>query len=162
MSLQNLTIKSQEILQQAQQLAFNAQNTNIETEHILKALLNDKDSPVEFLVKKNNVNLNYVEEKLEESIKKLPKVSGAEPAQSLSREANNILLRSSAALKTFKDEFVTCGGVSLREVNLQTMESNKIKGLYFAGGSVHPGGGIPLCLKSAEIMSGLVEKDLKK
>ena len=107
MSLQNLTIKSQEILQQAQQLAFNAENTNIETEHILKALLNDKDSPVEFLVKKNNVNLNYVEEKLDEAIKKLPKVSSAEPAQSLSREANNILLRSSAALKTFKDEFVS-------------------------------------------------------
>ena len=107
MSLQNLTIKSQEILQQAQQLAFNAGNTNIETEHILKALLNDKDSPVEFLMKKNNVNLNYVEEKLAESINKLPKVSNGEPAQALSREANNILLRSSAALKTFKDEFVS-------------------------------------------------------
>jgi len=52
MALQNLTIKSQEILQQAQQLAFNAQNTSIETEHLLKALLDDKDSPVEFLVKK--------------------------------------------------------------------------------------------------------------
>ena len=107
MALQNLTIKSQEILQQAQQLAFNAKNTNIETEHILKALLDDKDSAVEFLVKKNNVNLNYVEDKLEEAIKKLPKISAGEPAQSLSREANNVLLRSSATLKTFKDEFVS-------------------------------------------------------
>jgi len=107
MALQNLTIKSQEILQQAQQLAFNAQNTNIETEHILQALLEDKDSPVEFLVKKNNVNLNYLEEKLAAAISKLPKVSGGEPAQALSREANNVLLRSSATLKTFKDEFVS-------------------------------------------------------
>ncbi|MEP7254825.1 MAG: AAA family ATPase, partial [Ferruginibacter sp.] len=107
MSLQNLTIKSQEILQQAQQLAFNAGNTNIETEHILKALLNDKDSPVEFLLKKNNVNVNYVDEKLDEAIQKLSKVSGGEPAQSLSREANNLLLRSAAALKIFKDEFVS-------------------------------------------------------
>ena len=107
MALQNLTIKSQEILQQAQQLAFNAQNTNIETEHLLKALLEDKDSPVEFLVKKNNVNLNYLEEKLDAAINKLPKVSGGEPAQALSREANNVLLRSSATLKTFKDEFVS-------------------------------------------------------
>ena len=49
MSTQNLTIKSQEILQQAQQLAFTAGNANIETEHILKALLNDKDSPVAFV-----------------------------------------------------------------------------------------------------------------
>ncbi|HMI78342.1 MAG TPA: Clp protease N-terminal domain-containing protein, partial [Ferruginibacter sp.] len=107
MALQNLTIKSQEILQQAQQLAFNANNANIETEHILKALLDDKDSPVDFLLKKNNVNVNYVEDKLDESIQKLPKVSGGEPAQSLSREANNVLLRSDATLKTFKDEFVS-------------------------------------------------------
>jgi len=107
MSLQNLTIKSQEILQQAQQLGFTANNAHIESEHILKALLNDKDSPVEFLLKKNNVNVNYVEEKLDAAILKLPKVSGGEPAQSLSREANNVLLRSTATLKTFKDEFVS-------------------------------------------------------
>ncbi len=107
MSTQNLTIKSQEILQQAQQLAFDADNSNIETEHILKALLNDKDSPVEFLLKKNNVNIPYVDEKLEAAIQKLPKISGGEPAQSLSRDANNMLLRSTATLKTFKDEFVS-------------------------------------------------------
>ena len=107
MSIQNLTIKSQEILQQAQQLAFNAGNTNIESEHILKALLNDKDSPIEFLLKKNNVNVNYVEEKLGEALHKLSRLSGGEPAQSLSRDANNILLRSTATLKTFKDEFVS-------------------------------------------------------
>ena len=40
--------------------------------------------------------------------------------------------------------------------------THKIKGLYFAGGSVHPGGGIPLCLKSAKIMSELVMDDIKK
>jgi predicted Rossmann fold flavoprotein len=34
---------------------------------------------------------------------------------------------------TFKEEFVTCGGVSLKEVNMQTMESQKVKGIYFAG-----------------------------
>lgn len=39
--------------------------------------------------------------------------------------------------------------------------SKSIKGLYFVGGSVHPGGGIPLCLKSAKIMSDIVAKDVK-
>lgn len=107
MSIQNLTIKSQEILQESQQLAFTAGNANIETEHVLKALLNDKDSPVEFLLKKNNVNVNYVEEKLEAAIQKLPKVTNGEPAQALSRDANNVLLRANASLKTFKDEFVS-------------------------------------------------------
>ncbi|MBK6634515.1 MAG: ATP-dependent chaperone ClpB [Chitinophagaceae bacterium] len=107
MSTQNLTIKSQEILQQAQQLAFTANNSNIETEHVLKAMFNDKDSPVEYLLKKNNVNVAYVDEKLEASIQKLPKISGGEPAQSLSRDANNVLLRATATLKTFNDEFVS-------------------------------------------------------
>ncbi len=107
MSLQNLTIKSQEILQQAQQLAFTAGNANIETEHLLKAMLNDKDSPIEYLLKKNNINVNYVDEKLNAAIQKLPKVSGGEPAQALSRDANNVLLRATTSLKTFKDEFVS-------------------------------------------------------
>jgi len=107
MSLQNLTIKSQEILQQAQQLAFTANNSNIETEHILKAMMNDNDSPVEYLLKKNNVNVNYVDEKLDAAIEKLPKITSGEPAQSLSRDANNVLLRSASTLKTFNDEFVS-------------------------------------------------------
>jgi ATP-dependent Clp protease ATP-binding subunit ClpB len=107
MSLQNLTIKSQEILQQAQQLAFNDNHSFIENEHILQALLNDKDSAIDFLLKKNNVNVNYVEEKLKTALTKLPKTTGASAAQSLSREANNVILRSSSTLKTFSDEFVS-------------------------------------------------------
>ncbi len=107
MSLQNLTIKSQEILQQAQQLAFNEGNSFIESEHILLALLGDKDSSIDFLLKKNNVNTNYIEEKTREAIKKLPKTAGGQPAQSLNRDANNVLLRSSSTLKTFNDEFVS-------------------------------------------------------
>ncbi|MBS1511382.1 MAG: ATP-dependent chaperone ClpB [Bacteroidetes bacterium] len=106
MSLQNLTIKSQERIQHAQQLAFNNNNANIETEHMLQALLDDDDSPIEFLLKKNNVNINFVETKLVESIKKLAKASGAEPAQNVSRDLNNVLLRSGNVLKQFNDEFV--------------------------------------------------------
>src|SRR5258706_7508000 len=106
MNLGNFTIKAAEAFQQAQQLAFNAKNPNIETEHILKALLEQEDSPVEYLLKKNNVTLNLVDSKLGELIGKLPSVSG-EPAQSISREANSVVLRAGAALKQFKDEFVT-------------------------------------------------------
>ena len=106
MNLGNFTIKAAEAFQQAQQLAFNAQNPNIETEHILKALLEQQDSPVEYLLKKNNVTLNLVDSKLEELIKKLPATT-AEPAQSISREANSVVLRAGALLKQFGDEFVT-------------------------------------------------------
>ena len=106
MNLNNYTIKAAEVVQNAQQLAFNNKNPNIETEHILQALLSMEDSPVEYLLKKNNVTINLVETKLEELIKKLP-VTTAEPAQMMGRDANSVLLRAGATLKTFGDEFIT-------------------------------------------------------
>jgi ATP-dependent Clp protease ATP-binding subunit ClpB len=106
MNLGNFTIKAAEAFQQAQQLAFNSQNPNIETEHVLKALLEQEDSPVEYLLKKNNVTVNLLENKLQEAIDKLPK-SGGDAAQMISREVNNVVLRAGASLKQFGDEFVT-------------------------------------------------------
>src|SRR5258705_4738700 len=107
MNLGNFTIKAAEAIQAAQQLAFNSQNPNIETEHILKALLDDQDSPVDYLLKKNNVTINLVESKLDELISKLPKTTSGDPAQSVSRDANNVILRAGAVVKQFNDEFVT-------------------------------------------------------
>ncbi|MDI3320438.1 ATP-dependent chaperone ClpB [Pinibacter soli] len=107
MNLNNFTIKAQEAIAQAQQLAFNSNNPNIETEHLLQALLKDQDSLIEFLLKKNNVNINFVETKLNESIQRLPKMQGGEPAQNISKDANNVVLRAGAGLKTFGDEFVS-------------------------------------------------------
>ncbi len=106
MNLGNFTIKAAEAFQQAQQLAFNAQHPNIETEHILKALLEQQDSPVDYLLKKNNVTVNLVDTKLDELISKLPTTSG-EGGQSISRDANSVVLRAGAALKQFNDEFIT-------------------------------------------------------
>ena len=106
MNLGNFTIKAAEAVQQAQQLAFNAKNPNIETEHILKALLDQKDSPVEYLLKKNNVTVNLVEAKVSERMAKLPRTEG-DAGQALGRDANQALLRAGSLLKTFGDEFVT-------------------------------------------------------
>ena len=106
MNLGNLTVQAAEIVQQAQQIAYSHQNPNIETEHILKALLENSDSPVGYLLKKNNVTLNLLQSKLDELINKLPIISG-EPAQQISREANNVMLRAGALIKQFKDEFIT-------------------------------------------------------
>src|SRR3569623_1383645 len=107
MNLNNYTIKAQEVIQQSQQQAFNAGNPNIENEHLLKALLEQEDSPVEYLLKKNNVTINLVESKLDEQLNRLPKANGAEPAQTVSRDLNNALLRANNVLKQFGDEFVT-------------------------------------------------------
>ncbi len=83
MNLNNFTIKAQEAIAKSQQLAFDGSNPTIDTDHLLKALLSEEDSLVEFLLKKNNVNVAFVESKLDESLQKLPKVSGGEPAQAI-------------------------------------------------------------------------------
>ncbi len=107
MNLNNYTIKAQETIHAAQQIAFNDNNPSIETNHLLKALLKDEDSPVEYLLKKNNVNIKYLEGKLDESINRLPKISGGQPAQSLGRDLNNALLKANTTLKQFGDEFLS-------------------------------------------------------
>jgi ATP-dependent Clp protease ATP-binding subunit ClpB len=108
MNLNNFTIKAQEAIAAAQQIAFNYSHVNIESEHILKSLLDQEDSPVEYLLKKNNVTLNLLESKLEESLQRLPKVTGGTaPAQTIGRDANNIILKAGSNLKTFGDEFIS-------------------------------------------------------
>ena len=107
MNLNQYTIKAQEAIQAAQQLAYNNGNASIETAHLLKAILLDKDSSTEFLLKKNNVNPTLILQKAEELIQTLAKQQSGEPASNLSRDMNAVLLKSNGALKTFGDEFVT-------------------------------------------------------
>jgi ATP-dependent Clp protease ATP-binding subunit ClpB len=107
MNLNQYTIKAQEAVQTAQQLAYNNQHANIETAHLLKAILGDKDSPTDFLLKKNNVQPNWVLQKLDALFEKLPKQQTGEPASNLSRDLNAVLLKATASLKDFGDDFVT-------------------------------------------------------
>ncbi len=135
MNLNNNTIKAQETIQAAQQLAFNSGNPNIETNHLLKALLADKDSPVEFLLKRNNVNIGFVESKMDESIGKLPKIQSGEPAQNVSRDLNTVFLKANSVLKEFKDEFISTEHLllALMQVNDDTAKTLKAAGLTEKG-----------------------------
>ena len=135
MNLNNYTIKAQETIQAAQQVAFNNGNPNIETNHLLKVLLADKDSPVEFLLKRNNVNVSFTETKVDESIAKLPKIQNGEPAQNVSRDLNNVLLKATNVLKEFKDEFISTEHLllALLQVNDDTAKILKAAGLTEKG-----------------------------
>jgi ATP-dependent Clp protease ATP-binding subunit ClpB len=126
MNLNNFTIQAAEVVQSAQQAAFSGKNPNIETEHILKSLLEQKNSPVEYLLKKNNVSVQVLIAKLKEALLKLPK-SETDPAQSLSREANNVFLRAVSALAKFGDEFVTPEHLLLSLLNGSDLVSKLLK-----------------------------------
>ena len=107
MNLSQYTIKAQEAIQSAQQLAYNNKDAVIETLHLLKAILLDKDSSTEFLLKKNTLNPLLIMQKVDAALPGLPKQASGEPATNLSRDLNSVLLKANGALKTFGDEFVT-------------------------------------------------------
>ena len=107
MNLSQYTIKAQEAIHSAQQLAYNNKDAAIETLHLLKAILLDKDSSTEFLLKKNNLNPLLIMQKVDAALPGLPKQASGEPATNLSRDLNSVLLKANGALKTFGDEFVT-------------------------------------------------------
>ena len=127
MNLNNYTIKAQETIQAAQQVAFNNGNPNIETNHLLKAMLNDDDSAIEFLLKKNNVNVTFVASKLDETISRLPKATGTEPAQNVSRDLNNAFLKANASLKQFGDEFISVEHLLIGLLNINDEVSKTLK-----------------------------------
>ena len=135
MNLNNFTIKAQELLQQAQQVAFNNQSPSIENPHLLKALLDDKDSPIQYLLKKNNVNIAFVEKKLQEQIERIPKLQTGEPAQNISRDTNNCMMKAVASMKQFGDEFVTVEHllIGLLQANDETAKQLKDAGLTEKG-----------------------------
>jgi len=135
MNLNNYTIKAQEIVQAAQQKAFNNNNVNIETNHLLKVLLADEDSSVQYLLKKNNVNTPFVETKIDESIARLPKQTSGEPAQNIGRDLNTAFLKANASLKQFGDEFVSVEHllIGLLQVNDDSAKILKDAGLTEKG-----------------------------
>ena len=105
MNFKNFTIKSQEALQQAQQIAQSYSHQQIENEHLFEAILQVDENVMPFILKKLNVNLTLLKQILESTLKSFPKVTGGE--ESLSREAAKTLTNASTIAQKMNDEFVS-------------------------------------------------------
>jgi len=105
MNLKNLTIKSQEALQEAQQIAQSYGHQQIENEHVFKGILAIDENVTPFILKKLNVNTSLFTQVLESTLKSFPKVSGSEVM--FSRDASNMLNEAIAIAKKMNDEFVS-------------------------------------------------------
>ena len=105
MNLNNYTIKSQETIQLAQQLAQGFGHNQIENEHIFKALFEVDENVLPFLLKKFNINLDVVQQILDKQIENFSKVTGAD--LTFSREAGKSLTEASIIAKKMKDEYVS-------------------------------------------------------
>ena len=105
MNINNLTIKSQEALQQAQQIAQSFGQQQLENEHIFKGILEVDENVTPFILKKLNVNVDLFKKILDSTIQSFPKVSGGEIM--LSREANTALNEANIIAKKMNDEYVS-------------------------------------------------------
>ena len=79
MNFNNYTIKSQEAIQKATEIAGGNQQQAVETGHLLKGILQTDENVTSFLFKKLNINTNILNSKLDEIVNAYPKVSGGSP-----------------------------------------------------------------------------------
>jgi ATP-dependent Clp protease ATP-binding subunit ClpB len=120
MNLQKLTIKSQEAIQNAQEIASSYGNQMIEPEHLLAALVQDAEGTVPPILQKCGANLQFVKIKLNGLLDRLPKVSGASIGnQGMSQQLGRVLERAQAHARDLKDEFVSTEHLLLALVDAQ-------------------------------------------
>jgi ATP-dependent Clp protease ATP-binding subunit ClpB len=108
MNFQKFTIKSQEAVQNAQEIAASYGNQSIEPEHLLAALVQDSEGVIVPILQKIGANINYVKIKVSEAVEKLPKVSGAGVGNQ--HIGQNLAQLFDVALKeaqSLKDEYVS-------------------------------------------------------
>jgi len=109
-----LTVKAQETVQSAIEIAQNYSNQTIEPEHVLAALIQEKGNIADTILQKTGGNVNAVKIKVNQLLESLPKITGAGVGnQQLSNNSNKLLEDSAEEAKNLKDEFVSTEHVLL-------------------------------------------------
>jgi ATP-dependent Clp protease ATP-binding subunit ClpB len=106
MNFNNYTVKAQEVIQKAAELALQNQQQAIETGHILKAILATDENMIQFLIKKLNINKTQLDSRLDEALASYPKVSGGDTNPYLANDAATALNKASSHMKDFGDEYI--------------------------------------------------------
>ncbi len=125
MNFNNFTIKSQEAIEKATQIAADYQHQAIETTHILKGMLSTDENVVPYILKKLNLNLNVINQTLDSILLSYPKVNGGNPY--LTSDANKALLNANNYLKEFGDEFVSVEHLLLGILSVNDTASKLLK-----------------------------------
>jgi ATP-dependent Clp protease ATP-binding subunit ClpB len=129
MNLNNFTIKSQEAIQKATEIATAKQNQSIEPLHLLKGILLVDENVAPYLFAKLNVDFNVFSKELDKLIDCLPKVSGGQ--QYLSSNSNRVLQKASEIASEFKDEFISIehlllGILTLNDSSSRLLQNNAV------------------------------------
>lgn len=133
MNLNQYTVKSQEAIQKAQQIAMEFGHQIIEPQHLLEGILQVDENISEFLMKKSEAEVGLVRERNRENLEKLPKVEGG--SIYLSQTTNRILLDAPNVAKKMGDEYVTIEHLwlSLLDVNSEVSKMLKDMGVTKKG-----------------------------
>ena len=107
MRLDKLTTKSQEALQEAQGLAEKRNHQAIDVEHLLFALLGQKEGVVLALLQKLGVPLNALTDKLQKTLDRLPQVTGSAGQSYITPRLKKLIEAAEAEAETLKDEYVS-------------------------------------------------------
>jgi ATP-dependent Clp protease ATP-binding subunit ClpB len=107
MNLNNYTIKAQEAVQRAQEIAKRNSQQAMQPGHIFQAILESEDGLAVFMLKKLGVNVDFVKQKLDEVVQQYPKATGAAGGQYLSNELHAVLEEANQAAGKLQDEFVS-------------------------------------------------------
>ena len=106
MTLDKLTIKAQEAVQEAVNTAQRAQQQTIEPVHLLKGIMEKGKDVTNFIFQKLGVNAQQISMLVDQELQHLPRVQGGQPY--LSSETNSVLLKAEDLAKKLGDEFVSC------------------------------------------------------
>ncbi|HHP7240425.1 MAG TPA: ATP-dependent chaperone ClpB [Cyclobacteriaceae bacterium] len=129
MNFDKYTIKSQEAINKAAQIALGAGHQAVETGHLLKALLEGEENVISFLLKKLAINKSQVKTEVEGIINTYPKVSGQQPY--LSNDTAATLQRAEKYLKDFGDEFIAIEHILLGLIKGNDKVAQTLKELGF-------------------------------
>jgi len=129
MDLNNFTIKSQEAIQKATEIAAAKQNQSIEPSHLLKGILIVDENVAPYLLRKLNVNFDVLSKALDKLIDSLPKVSGGQ--QYLSSNSNQALQKALELASEFKDQFISIehlllGILALNDAASRLLQNNGV------------------------------------
>ncbi|MFH1630508.1 MAG: ATP-dependent chaperone ClpB [Pseudomonadota bacterium] len=129
MRFDKFTLKAQEVIQASQQLAERFGHQQIEPEHLIMAILEQRDGVVPPLLGKIGANQNQLIRSFQSALEKLPKVSGAGYGQAyLSQHAKGVLDRAFSEAKQVKDEFVSLEHILLAVTDEKKGEAARLLG----------------------------------
>ena len=129
MNMQKFTQKSIEAIQEAQSVALENQNMQIEEEHLLWALINQQNGFISELLKKMNINVDVIKNELQNAIKSLPAVTGSGREADkvyVSNDVDKALNSAENEAKKMQDDYVSVEHILLGILNNQNSNISRI------------------------------------